>query len=63
VRVARLVEHRGMSPADAAARVQVQLRAALKRPRADLTLANDGTPASLEAQVAQVWAQLALWAA
>lgn len=62
LRIARLVHDRGMSPADATARVQAQLSAALKRPRADLILANDGTPAQLVAQIDRAWAQLEAWA-
>jgi dephospho-CoA kinase len=63
VRIARLTGHRGLSPADATARVHAQLSAALKRPRADLILSNDGTPEALEAQVEAAWHRLAAWAA
>ena len=63
VRIARLIEHRALSPGDAAARVQAQLSAALKRPRADLLLLNDGTPAELESSVERAWARVRTWAA
>jgi len=62
LRIARLVKDRGMAPADATARVQAQLAAALKRPRADLILANDGTPAQLVAQIDRAWTRLEAWA-
>ena len=63
VRLARLIEHRGLTPADATARMHAQLSAALKRPRADLILTNDGSPEALEAQVVAAWARLMAWAA
>jgi len=62
LRIARLVNDRGMAPADATARVQAQLSAALKRPRADLILANDGAPADLVAQIDRAWTRLEAWA-
>jgi dephospho-CoA kinase len=62
VRRARLIEHRGLTPADATARMHAQLSAALKRPRADLILTNDGSPEALEAQVEAAWARLMAWA-
>jgi dephospho-CoA kinase len=62
IRITRLIAHRGMTPADATARVHSQLSAALKRPRADLILTNDGSPEALEAQVAAAWARLVAWA-
>jgi len=62
LRIARLVHDRGMAPADATARVQAQLSAALKRPRADLILVNDGAPADLVAQIDRAWTRLTAWA-
>ncbi len=63
LRIARLVHDRGMAPADATARVQAQLSAALKRPRADLILVNDGAPADLVDQVESAWTRIMAWAA
>lgn len=63
VRIDRLVAHRGMSADDAAARVRAQLSAALKRPRADLVIPNDGTPAQLDERIARAWERLCAWAA
>lgn len=63
VRMSRLVRDRGMAPADALARVQAQLRAALKRPRADLILDNDGAPSDLVVRVEQAWTRITAWAA
>jgi dephospho-CoA kinase len=63
VRISRLVRDRGMAPSDAIARVQAQLRATLKRPRADLILANDGAPADLTEQIHHAWTRLIAWAA
>ncbi len=63
VRVARLVEHRAMSTDDAAARVNAQLSASLKTPRADVILGNDGSPAELASAVDRAWARLVAWAA
>lgn len=63
VRIARLVTLRGMPAADADARVQAQLAASLKRPRADLVIDNDADRAALDARIDAAWALLAHWAA
>ena len=63
VRIERLVRGRGMHALDAAARVQSQLPAACKRPRADIVIDNIADRASLLAQVAIVFTRLCNWAA
>ncbi len=63
VRIDRLVRDRAMPPDDASARVRAQLPAALKRPRADLVLGNDGDRAALLPQLDAAWTRLAYWAA
>ncbi|MDQ1747967.1 MAG: dephospho-CoA kinase [Frankiaceae bacterium] len=55
----RLVEQRGMTPADAQARIDAQAPLADKLAVADYVVRNDGDLAELDAQVRQVWADLA----
>ena len=55
----RLVEQRGMTPADADARIAAQAPLADKLAVADYVVHNDGDLAALDAQVRQVWAHLA----
>jgi len=55
----RLVEQRGMAPADADARIAAQAPLADKLAVADYVVHNDGDLATLDAQVRQVWAHLA----
>lgn len=55
----RLVEQRGMTPADADARIAAQAPLADKLAVADYVVNNDGDLAALDAQVRQVWAHLA----
>ena len=55
----RLVEQRGMTPADADARIAAQAPLADKLAVADYVVHNDGDLATLDAQVRQVWAHLA----
>jgi len=55
----RLVEQRGMAPADADARIAAQAPLADKLAVADYVVRNDGDLAELDAQVRQVWAHLA----
>lgn len=55
----RLVEQRGMAPADADARIAAQAPLADKLAVADYVVHNDGDLAALDAQVGQVWAHLA----
>lgn len=56
VAVARLVEHRGFSEADARARVASQMSREDRRSVADVVIDNSGSPSDLEAQVDEVWA-------
>jgi dephospho-CoA kinase len=55
----RLIEQRGMTPADADARIAAQAPLADKLAVADYVVRNDGDLAALDAQVRQVWAALA----
>lgn len=55
----RLVEQRGMTDADARARIAAQAPLADKLAVADYVVRNDGDLAELDAQVRQVWADLA----
>ncbi|HCB34699.1 MAG TPA: dephospho-CoA kinase [Acidimicrobiaceae bacterium] len=57
VRLARLVE-RGMTAADATARMGAQATDEQRRALADFVLGNGGTPADLEPTVARMWEQL-----
>ena len=59
----RLVEQRGMSEADARARLAVQATREQRLNVADLVVHNDGDLDELEAEVARVWADLAARAA
>lgn len=54
----RLVELRGMTPADAEARIAAQLPMAEKRGRATYVIDNTGSLEDLEAEVDRVWAQV-----
>ncbi len=63
VRVARMLRDRGMSHADAAARVRSQLPAALKRSRADIVIDNDGDLTQLQTRLDAAWTQLGHWLA
>ncbi|MBO0702137.1 MAG: dephospho-CoA kinase [Candidatus Dormibacteraeota bacterium] len=51
----RLVEQRGMTPADAEARIRAQLPMEEKRRRATYVIANTGSLDELEAEVDRVW--------
>lgn len=55
----RLVEQRGMAPADADARIAAQASLADKLAVADYVVHNDGDLAALDARVREVWADLA----
>ncbi len=55
LRVARLVEHRGMSAADARSRIAAQADDDARRAVADAWLDNSGTPADIEAAVDRLW--------
>lgn len=54
-RVERLVRTRGMSRADAQARIRAQADDRRRLAEADALLINDGTPADLEASVERLW--------
>lgn len=58
VRIARLVEHRGMAAADARARLETQASDAERRAVATHVIDNDGSLASLHEQVDAVHAEL-----
>lgn len=55
IAIARLVEHRGFSEADARARVARQASREQRVAKADVVLDNSGTVADLERQVADAW--------
>lgn len=58
VAVARLVEHRGMGPADARRRIAAQVSRADRLARADLVIENAGSFDHLRRQVDAVWEAL-----
>ncbi|MBA3653651.1 MAG: dephospho-CoA kinase [Actinobacteria bacterium] len=58
VAVARLVEHRGFTEADARARMKNQASRRARLDRASFVVDNSGTPADLDAEVARCWAWL-----
>lgn len=58
VQIARLVATRGLSPAQAAQRVDAQPDPAAKVDRADVVLSNDGDRAALVAQVDAAWRRI-----
>lgn len=58
VRVERLVRSRGMSEAEAQARLAAQADDAARRAIADVVLDNSGTQEELAAQVAELWSRL-----
>ncbi|HEX2192580.1 MAG TPA: dephospho-CoA kinase [Acidimicrobiales bacterium] len=55
VAVRRLVEGRGMDEADVRRRMAAQASRAQRLARADLVIANDGSPADLAAEVDRAW--------
>lgn len=55
VRVARLVAHRGMTEADARARIAAQASVEQRQAVADVWLENSGTPAELVADAEELW--------
>ncbi|HEU4361704.1 MAG TPA: dephospho-CoA kinase [Mycobacterium sp.] len=57
VRLARLIEHRGMSETDARARIAAQATEEQRRAVADVWLDNSGTPADLIGQANELWHQ------
>jgi dephospho-CoA kinase len=58
VRLRRLVEHRGLTEAEARDMIRAQLPASEKRPRSDFVIENDGDLAALERAAAEVWRAL-----
>jgi dephospho-CoA kinase len=56
IAVARLVEHRGLRPDDARARMARQVSRQDRLARADLVIDNTGDLAALDAEVARAWA-------
>jgi len=63
LRTTRLVEGRGLSGTDAAARVAAQLPSSLKRGRADIVIDNDDSRAALDVRIDTLWQRLERWAA
>ncbi len=55
VRIARLVSDRGMTEAEASARIAAQAPREQRLAAADVVIDNDGTPAQLADQVAALW--------
>jgi dephospho-CoA kinase len=60
VRIARLVADRGLTPEEAARRIDAQNPEEEKVRRADIVLSNDGTLDDLRAQVERAWERLSL---
>ncbi|HLL82447.1 MAG TPA: dephospho-CoA kinase, partial [Longimicrobium sp.] len=58
-RLRRLVEDRGMDPAEARPVIAAQMPAELKHARADLVIQNTGTRMELERRAREVWTELA----
>jgi dephospho-CoA kinase len=58
VRLERLVHERGLQETEALDMITAQMPAELKRARADFVIENSGSLASLDARVAEVWADL-----
>jgi dephospho-CoA kinase len=58
LRLARLVQLRGVSPEDAANMISAQMPAELKRARANFVIENDGSLERLDEQVNDVWSRL-----
>jgi len=59
LRVRRLVDHRGLSAPDAAARIAAQADRATRLASANIVVPNDGPPSALAASVEALWSQLA----
>src|SRR3954471_7237795 len=58
VRLERLVRERGLKETEAMDMIVAQMRAELKRARADYVIDNDGTLARFSTRVAEVWSAL-----
>jgi dephospho-CoA kinase len=57
-RLRRIIEHRGIDPAEAARMIDAQMPAEQKRARADIVIENDGSMASLQHQAEEAWRQI-----
>ncbi|HEX2025833.1 MAG TPA: dephospho-CoA kinase, partial [Actinomycetota bacterium] len=57
-RIRRVARARGMTEADARARIAAQADAGLQEAAADVVIRNDGDPALLEREVGELWADL-----
>jgi len=60
VALSRLVDQRGMDPADAAARMAAQMDRSARLALADLVVDNSGDRDHLEAEVDRLWAELSV---
>ncbi len=58
LRLARLVEHRGLDPAEARRMIGAQMPSRDKRARSDYVIENDGDRAALERAAREVWRAL-----
>jgi dephospho-CoA kinase len=58
VRLARLMQHRGLDREEARRMIQAQMPAREKRARSDYVIENDGDPAALERAAKAVWRAL-----
>jgi dephospho-CoA kinase len=63
VRLARMVNDRGMDADEARRMISAQMPAELKRARADMVIENTGSLANLECRAREVWADLSSRAA
>jgi dephospho-CoA kinase len=59
VRVERLVRDRGMSEAEAQARIAAQAPREQRLAAADAVIGNDGAPEQLDAQIDALWERIA----
>jgi dephospho-CoA kinase len=57
-RLRRLVEDRGLDPAEARQMIAAQMPSALKRARADFVIENTGTRMELDRRAREVWSEL-----
>jgi dephospho-CoA kinase len=58
VRLARLMERRGLDEAEAREMIRAQMPSAAKRARSDFVIENDGDPEALERAATAVWRAL-----
>jgi dephospho-CoA kinase len=58
VRLARLMEHRGLDREEARRMIEAQMPSPEKRMRSDYVIENDGDPAALERAAKEVWRAL-----